>query len=101
ECAEQDKKLVKLSTSALHRHVHGGKGRVEGHEHEGWLTKEEAEVVITFAIACADRGFPLSHRRLKEHVDTIARARLGVSFPAEGVGKQWTKDFVSDHHDRL
>jgi hypothetical protein len=42
----------------------------------------------------------LSHRRLKEHVDQILHARLGDKFPAEGVGKQWTQHFVSDH-DRL
>jgi hypothetical protein len=30
-------------------------------------------------------------------VDEIARARWGDKFPAEGVGKQWTRHFVSDH----
>ncbi|KAJ7053688.1 hypothetical protein C8F01DRAFT_923423, partial [Mycena amicta] len=28
-------------------------------------------------------------------------ARLGDDFPASGVGKQWTRRFVSDHSDRL
>ncbi|KAJ7024114.1 hypothetical protein C8F04DRAFT_881576, partial [Mycena alexandri] len=56
---------------------------------------------VTFAIECADRGFPLSHRRLKEHVDQLARARWGTGFPDDGVGKQWTKKFVSDNCDRL
>ncbi|KAJ7179995.1 hypothetical protein C8R43DRAFT_848834, partial [Mycena crocata] len=57
--------------------------------------------VVSFAISLADRGFPLSHCRLKEHVDEIARARWGAKFPVDGVGKQWTKKFVSDHPDRL
>jgi hypothetical protein len=101
ECLQQDKKKVTLSKSTLQRRANGGLSKKEAHEHESWLTKEEAEIVVVFAIACADRGFPLSHRRLKEHVDQLARARWGDKFPETGVGKQWTKDFVSDHSDRL
>jgi hypothetical protein len=101
ECLEQDKKIIEISTSTLQRRVNGGHSRQEGHKHEKWETKEEADIIIEFAIAMADRGFPLSHRRLKEHVDAILRARLGSGFPAEGVGKQWSKKFVSDHSDRL
>jgi hypothetical protein len=59
----------------------------------------EERVVIDFAVECANCGFPLSHRRLKEHVDKIARARWGDKFPADGVGKQWTTWFVSDHDE--
>ncbi|KAJ7032140.1 hypothetical protein C8F04DRAFT_886400, partial [Mycena alexandri] len=101
ECLEQDKKHIKLTTSTLSRRLNGGVSKREAHEHESWLTAAEADTVISYAIACADRGFPLSHCRLKEHIDQIARARWGSRFPAAGVGKQWTKIFVSDHSDRL
>jgi hypothetical protein len=101
ECLEQDKNIIQLSKSTLQRRVTGGLSRRQGHEHESWITKVEADIVVTFTIECADRGFPLSHRRLKEHVDQLARARWGDRFPEEGMGKQWTKNFVSDHSNRL
>ncbi|KAJ7046210.1 hypothetical protein C8F04DRAFT_987919, partial [Mycena alexandri] len=101
ECLQQDKKHISLSTSTLSRRLNGGLSKTEAHQNECWLNSAEADVVISYVIACADRGFPLSHRRLKEHVDVIARARWGTRFPETGVGKQWTKMFVSDHSDRL
>ncbi|EDR04558.1 uncharacterized protein LACBIDRAFT_304343 [Laccaria bicolor S238N-H82] len=58
-------------------------------------------MVIDYAIEVASCGFPLSHRRLKDHVDSICHARLGRKFPASGVGKNWTSRFISKHSDRL
>ncbi|KIJ70358.1 hypothetical protein HYDPIDRAFT_78831 [Hydnomerulius pinastri MD-312] len=55
----------------------------------------------TRLIEMAKRGFPLSHRRLKEHVDEICCARLGSAFPKLGVGQNWTHRFVERHSDRL
>lgn len=49
---------------------------------------EEMEVVIDYAIECGDRGFPLSHRHLQEHVNEILQARLGDKFPKGGVGQK-------------
>ncbi|KAG0702098.1 hypothetical protein DFH29DRAFT_805429, partial [Suillus ampliporus] len=45
--------------------------------------------------------FPLNHKQLKFHVDSLLRARLGDNFPKGGVGKNWTDR--SDHrcHDAL
>ena len=43
----------------------------------------------------------MSHRRLKEHVDQILRARLGERFPAGGVGKQWTNCFVEKYSSKI
>ena len=64
-----------------------------------WLTPEEAELVIAFIVEVGHRGFPLSHRRLKEHVDEILRARLGPEFP--GVGKRWTNRFIEKWSKRI
>ncbi|KAJ7165265.1 hypothetical protein C8R46DRAFT_834599, partial [Mycena filopes] len=61
ECLQQDKKKIQLSTSTLQRRLQGGQTRRQGHEHENWLTAAEADIVVNFAIECADRGFPLSH----------------------------------------
>ncbi|KAJ7724118.1 hypothetical protein B0H16DRAFT_1786475, partial [Mycena metata] len=90
ECLAQ-KKIVRLSKATLARRVKGGRSTREAHEEQKWLTSDEERVVIHAAIDYANRGFPLSHRRLKEHVDEIARARWGDKFPADGVGKQWTR----------
>lgn len=97
ECVAETKKIIKFSKATVAQRVNGGRSTREAHEDKKWLTSDEERVVIDFAIDCANRGFPLNHRRLKEHVDEIARARWGDRFPAQGVGKQWTRRFVSDH----
>ena len=58
-----------------------------------WLVKEEVETVIGYTVECAETGFGLDHRRLKEHVDEIAHT-YGEKFPKNGIGKQWTHRFV-------
>jgi len=68
---------------------------------KSWLTPAETNIVIEYVVEMAKRGFPLSHKRLKEHVDEICRARLGDAFPKCGVGKNWTQRFVEKHPDRL
>ncbi|KZP17145.1 hypothetical protein FIBSPDRAFT_717134, partial [Athelia psychrophila] len=92
---------VKLSYSTLRNHVMGGKTLSDFNAEKRLLENEEEEVVIGFSREMGDRGFPLSHRRLKEHVDEIMRARLGKEYPAEGVGRNWTARFVERHHLKL
>jgi hypothetical protein len=101
ECLDTTGKIVKLSSSTLQRHVNGGRSQREAHEEQRWLNNEEVEVVIQDIISYAERGMPLSHRRIKDHVDQICRARYGDRFPETGVGKEWTKRFTSDHSDRI
>ncbi|KAJ7253131.1 hypothetical protein C8J57DRAFT_1076918 [Mycena rebaudengoi] len=82
ECLAQEGRAIALSKSTLQRRAKGGKTRREAHEFEGWLTKDEAQTVISFTIECADRGFPLSHRRLKEHVIKLRVHAGETSFPS-------------------
>lgn len=98
--AETGKKEV-LSTSTVDRLAKGGIPKAESNALKGWLLPEEVEVVIKYALDIAARGFPLSHKRLKEVVDDIVRARLGDKFPASGVGHNWTDRFLTKHSDRL
>ncbi|KDQ23015.1 hypothetical protein PLEOSDRAFT_1017130, partial [Pleurotus ostreatus PC15] len=58
-------------------------------------------VVIQYTVEMANRGFPLTHERLKECVDDICRARLGDEFPVMGVGKNWSGRFIGKYSDRL
>lgn len=43
----------------------------------------------------------MSHHRLWKHVNKILQAHLGDDFPKEGVGKQWSHQFVLKHSNRI
>ena len=101
ECYQLTKKVVKVSSSSLDRRAKGGQGHKEGHNGQRWVNDEETEAVLQDIVLNAQRGFPLTHRRIKEHVDEIARAHHGDAFPKTGVGKEWTNRFVSNHKDRI
>jgi hypothetical protein len=94
-------KDLKLSYSTLTRLASGGKSKAVSNADRAWLTKEEEKVVVSYIIEMGNRGFPLSHRRLKEHVDTICKARLPTAFPATGVGKKWTNRFAEKHSEEI
>ncbi|KAF9224005.1 hypothetical protein BS17DRAFT_658570, partial [Gyrodon lividus] len=65
-----------------------------------WLTPEE-EDIVAYLLDLAARGFPLTHKTLKLHVDTLLRARLGEAFPETGVGHNWTDRFTTRHADHI
>jgi hypothetical protein len=92
---------IHLSFATLGRLASGHQTHLEANEHRRWLTPIEDDIIVAFSIEIGARGFPLSHCRLKDHVDRIARARLGDKFPAEGVGKNWTNRFMLQVSDRL
>ncbi|KAJ7018780.1 hypothetical protein C8F04DRAFT_895304, partial [Mycena alexandri] len=60
------KQRVSLDPNTLRRHVNGGNSQSTSNEEKGWLLPEEVDIVIKFAREVANRGFPLTHRRLKE-----------------------------------
>lgn len=94
-------KSIKLSHATLGRLAAGGLSRAKASEARAWLEEGEVDVVINFIVEMGNRGFPLSHRRLKEHVDEICRARLGSAFPEDGVGHNWTHRFAEKYSDRI
>ncbi|KAF8834306.1 hypothetical protein BDN67DRAFT_915212, partial [Paxillus ammoniavirescens] len=69
-------KWVQLSYSTLLRLAAGGKSLAKINAAKSWLTAEETEQVIASIVELRNRGFPLSHRRLREHVDEICYAKL-------------------------
>jgi hypothetical protein len=93
--------VIKLSHMTLKRLADGGLSREKANEARAWLLPAEVDVIIDFIIEMAHRGFPLSHRRLKEHVDMICRARLGNEFPESGVGVNWTYRFSKNYAERI
>ncbi|KAF5389967.1 hypothetical protein D9757_013844 [Collybiopsis confluens] len=93
--------IIKLNHATIINHAKGKPTRAESNAARAWLTAGEIEAVIAYIIEVANQGFPLSHRRLKEHVDEILRGRLGDNFPVSGVGKKWTQRFVRKYSDRI
>lgn len=93
------KRTVHLNHATIIRHADGGKPLREFNAEKRWLSDEEEETVLRFSEETAARGFPLSHRRLREHVDQILRARLGDSF--NGVSEAWTDRFLTRHSKRI
>ena len=82
---------IHLNHSTLCRLADGGHTRSQANDHRRWLTPIEESIVVNFIIEMASQGWPESHRRIKEHIDQIARARLGTQkFPSTGVGVNWT-----------
>jgi len=93
---------IPLSFATLGRLADGGHNWEEANEHCRWLAPIEEDIIATFCIEMGARGFPLSHHRLKKHVDRIARAWLGsTKFPDKGVGKNWMARFILRLSDRL
>ena len=64
-------KDIKLSYSTLMCLAVGGKTRAQSNAEGCWLKNAEVDVIIAFIGDIANWGFPLSHRWLKEHVESI------------------------------
>ena len=69
--------------------------------HCHWLTTIEEDLIVSFVIKMGACGFPLSHCRIKEHVNRIAHAQLGNKFPPQGAGKNWMACFMLWHSERI
>jgi hypothetical protein len=87
---QKTEKPIYLSYSTMQSLTNGSKTKAQSNADYGWLTPKEVEIVIEYIVEVGERGFPLSHKRLKEHVDKICYAKLGLKFPDAGVGKNWT-----------
>src|ERR1700676_733131 len=90
-------RTIKLCYNTLICSAAGGRSWAEANGAKSWLMKEETTVVIIYITKLGNRRFPLSHQRLKEHVDKILRTHLGDQFPALRVGKRWTQHFIEKH----
>jgi hypothetical protein len=86
----------------MQRRLNGGQSCQQYNmEQNSWLIPEEEDQVVNFALDCAARGFPLDHKSLKQHVDTLLHAKASNGFPKTGVGKNWRDHFIQWHHARI
>ncbi len=83
----------------LKRRLEGMPSARESNQARGWLKQPETEAITAFAIACGNRGFPLSHDRLREHINQVLGARLGQSF--QGVGVNFVARWIQQQHQHL
>lgn len=100
-CLRETGGIIKLDKTTLSRRAKGQRSIYEFNASKRWLTPEQENIVIDYAISMARRGWPLTHRRLQEHVEEIARAYYGDQFPESGVGRCWMTRFVERHRDRI
>lgn len=70
-------------------------------QEKAWLQLEEERIVVDFILELASRGWPLNKERTREHINGICRARLGDTFPEDGVGKCWVDRFLDRHRDLI
>jgi hypothetical protein len=92
---------IPLAHNTLARHIKGGVTLTESNRRKSWLTAEEEVIIVNFAIEIAQRGFPLSPRRLRDHCEAVLQHRMGNKFPEGGLGKDWGSRFILKHHDKL
>ncbi|KAJ3804178.1 hypothetical protein F5876DRAFT_53692, partial [Lentinula aff. lateritia] len=55
-------------------------------------------VIIQYAVKIAELGFPLSPRRLREHVNWILKHCLGSLTPENGLNPDWCQVHASGPH---
>ncbi|KAF9014409.1 hypothetical protein BDZ89DRAFT_906822, partial [Hymenopellis radicata] len=92
---------ITLNHNTLRSLAKGGRKLSDFNASKGWLLPGEENMVVDYAIETAKRGFPLTHRRLRDIVNDVCRARMGSRFPEGGVGRNWTQRFIERHSDRL
>jgi hypothetical protein len=92
---------ISLTHTTIIRHARGDVTRAQTGGSNSWLSPEEAKQVVDYIIETGNQGFPLSHKRLKEHVDEICAVKWGDKFPEKGVGKKWTHRFVVKHSEQI
>jgi Tc5 transposase DNA-binding domain len=97
----ESKSVIKLSHTTMALLLVGGRTLQQANTMKSHHTEGETEIILNFITECGNQGFPLSHRRLKDHVKKILYARLGNSFRVEGLGHNWTHRFVQKHSARI
>jgi hypothetical protein len=93
EWRENGKPIV-VSPDTVWRCLDGGRTHSQfNSEINAWLIPEKNSI-IEYYLVLAKRGFPLNHKHLKFHIDSLLQVQLGDSFPKKGVGKSWTDCFI-------
>ena len=88
-----------VNWETLCQHIAGRETQKEANNHMSWFTPEEDQVLIKFLIEIAEHGFPDTKQYLREHVNTLLRAKKGD--PTFSVGINWVDCWLEHHRDQL
>jgi hypothetical protein len=88
---------IHINHATIINHAKGKPTCAQANTTKAWLTEGETKIVLEFIVEQGNWGIPLSHFRLKEHVDEILCAHLADAFWPEGVGKHWNNQFIERH----
>jgi hypothetical protein len=92
---------IHLSHHMLNWLANGGVS-ISEHNAKKWsLTQAKEGIIVLFAAVMAERGFPLSPQQLWEHAEQILHKQMGSLFPENGLGKDWTTCFITQHYNQL
>lgn len=95
------KRCVTLSHVTLLTHFKGGTTMSDFNQKKQLLAPEEEKAIVDYAVEMADRGFPLSPRRIREHANQILCRRMGAMLQEDGADADWATRFITQHHNRL
>ena len=95
------RKWINLDHNTLARWEKGGTSLTDYNVTKSWLTHDEQQVIVEYVLEMARHGFPLSPKRLREHAKKILWARLGETFPEDGLGKNWATRFITKRHEKI
>ncbi|KAF8220796.1 hypothetical protein L208DRAFT_1331734 [Tricholoma matsutake] len=74
ECWKAEKVRINISKTSLSCYARSGRTQAQFNAEKSWVTKEEAEVIIEYAIQVENQGHRLVLRRLEEHANEILQA---------------------------
>lgn len=87
-----------MSPDTLRHHANGGVSMSAFNTSKQKLLPAEERVVINHICVSADRGFPMHHKTVIDHVNAIIEARSREKIDAES---NWIDCFLGRHHDEL
>ena len=93
---------VQLSHSTLLRLAQGGRSQAAFNASKQRLKPADDAILLQYIIELANRGFPLSYRRIAEHANELLQARSEKEEEDfEPVGKNWSERWVEQHATEL
>jgi hypothetical protein len=98
---ESERALVRrfnVSHNTLRRHANGGVSMSAFNASKQKVTPLEERVLVDHICVSSDRGFPMSHKAIVAHANSIIIARSGKTIDPDS---NWVDRFLQRHHEEL
>jgi hypothetical protein len=95
--------IIHMNHCTLNNFTKGGQLMSDFNADKRWLSHGEEDILVSYIVDNAWRGFPLSLQCLKEHADKLIWAKYGPDgdFPAEEVGQNWCSHFIERYSNQI